>query len=482
MRSCAHGERDRAGAQAARRGGVRRAPRGDRRGAPAPSRSGRGARAPAAGGRAHAREPVGGPADGGLGRHHRRPPDGPRAPPVAPVRAERRGARLGRRSGRGARPTAGRTRTSSRSGPSRSATSRRSAAELLAGHAEATGGGPAPLIGLQLTHSGRWSRPTGTPAPQIAFRHPVLDDRSARPMRTSSRTRWLDDLVGAYARRGRRRARGRVRLRGREALSRLPAARAARRARAARALRRRPRQAGPGSSTATVAAIRRDAPGPADRGAALGLRRRARTSAGPTTAASRPPPGAYPYAFGGDGTGARHRPRRGAHAVRAAGGPRRAAALRHRGQPVLLPARPAARVLPAVGRVPSAARPAARSRAPARGHGRDHPGAPGAHGGRERAVVPPGVDAGGRGGRRRRVAAQISSATAAGSSRTPSCPPTCSPARDTERARLCRTFSDCTTAPRNGLISGCYPLDPYYKARPERLELTAAKRAAGELT
>jgi len=28
---------------------------------------------------------------------------------------------------------------------------------------------------------------------------------------------------------------------------------------------------------------------------------------------------------------------------------------------------------------------------------------------------------------------------------------------------LCRTFSDCSTGPRNGLISGCYPLDPYYK-------------------
>ena len=50
---------------------------------------------------------------------------------------------------------------------------------------------------------------------------------------------------------------------------------------------------------------------------------------------------------------------------------------------------------------------------------------------------------------------------------------------DLERARLCRTFSDCTTAPRNGLISGCFPLDPFYKARPERLELTAAKRAVG---
>lgn len=32
---------------------------------------------------------------------------------------------------------------------------------------------------------------------------------------------------------------------------------------------------------------------------------------------------------------------------------------------------------------------------------------------------------------------------------------------------ICRTFSDCTTAPRNGLPSGCYPLDDYYKHRPE---------------
>ena len=28
---------------------------------------------------------------------------------------------------------------------------------------------------------------------------------------------------------------------------------------------------------------------------------------------------------------------------------------------------------------------------------------------------------------------------------------------------VCRTFSDCTTAPRNGLVSGCYPLDAHYK-------------------
>ncbi len=31
------------------------------------------------------------------------------------------------------------------------------------------------------------------------------------------------------------------------------------------------------------------------------------------------------------------------------------------------------------------------------------------------------------------------------------------------RKLICRTFSDCTTAPRKGLPSGCYPLDDYYK-------------------
>jgi hypothetical protein len=43
---------------------------------------------------------------------------------------------------------------------------------------------------------------------------------------------------------------------------------------------------------------------------------------------------------------------------------------------------------------------------------------------------------------------------------------------------ICRTFSDCTTGPRNGLVSGCYPLDPFYKEHPQRVELAKAKRAA----
>ncbi len=43
------------------------------------------------------------------------------------------------------------------------------------------------------------------------------------------------------------------------------------------------------------------------------------------------------------------------------------------------------------------------------------------------------------------------------------------------RNMICRTFSDCTTAPRNGLISGCYPLDPAYKKLPEADQLKAIK-------
>jgi 2,4-dienoyl-CoA reductase-like NADH-dependent reductase (Old Yellow Enzyme family) len=35
--------------------------------------------------------------------------------------------------------------------------------------------------------------------------------------------------------------------------------------------------------------------------------------------------------------------------------------------------------------------------------------------------------------------------------------------RPLDRKRFCRTFSDCTTGPRKGLPSGCYPLDEFYR-------------------
>ena len=45
------------------------------------------------------------------------------------------------------------------------------------------------------------------------------------------------------------------------------------------------------------------------------------------------------------------------------------------------------------------------------------------------------------------------------------------------RKVICRTFSDCTTAPRNGLVSGCFPLDPYYKQMEEAGRLKELKKS-----
>ena len=47
--------------------------------------------------------------------------------------------------------------------------------------------------------------------------------------------------------------------------------------------------------------------------------------------------------------------------------------------------------------------------------------------------------------------------------------------RTMSRKRICRTFSDCTTGPRNGMVSGCYPLDSFYRDRPEREAINSIK-------
>jgi hypothetical protein len=49
--------------------------------------------------------------------------------------------------------------------------------------------------------------------------------------------------------------------------------------------------------------------------------------------------------------------------------------------------------------------------------------------------------------------------------------------RPLARKRVCRTFSDCTTAPRNGLPSGCYPLDGHYKDMEAGAQLRQIKNA-----
>jgi 2,4-dienoyl-CoA reductase-like NADH-dependent reductase (Old Yellow Enzyme family) len=50
--------------------------------------------------------------------------------------------------------------------------------------------------------------------------------------------------------------------------------------------------------------------------------------------------------------------------------------------------------------------------------------------------------------------------------------------RNLSKKRICRTFSDCTTAPRNGLPSGCYPLDQFYKESESGAQLKQIKNAA----
>ncbi|MGZ8786465.1 MAG: oxidoreductase [Acidimicrobiia bacterium] len=47
---------------------------------------------------------------------------------------------------------------------------------------------------------------------------------------------------------------------------------------------------------------------------------------------------------------------------------------------------------------------------------------------------------------------------------------------DMDSKIICRTFSDCTTGPRIGLASGCYPLDDYYKKSESRVVIAAAKK------
>lgn len=45
--------------------------------------------------------------------------------------------------------------------------------------------------------------------------------------------------------------------------------------------------------------------------------------------------------------------------------------------------------------------------------------------------------------------------------------------RPLRRRQICRTFSECTTGPRKGLVSGCFPLDEFYKSHPDAMRLKA---------
>jgi len=49
--------------------------------------------------------------------------------------------------------------------------------------------------------------------------------------------------------------------------------------------------------------------------------------------------------------------------------------------------------------------------------------------------------------------------------------------RPLRRKSICRTFSDCTSGPRLGLVSGCYPLDAFYVTHPDAERLRERKAA-----
>ncbi len=132
-----------------------------------------------------------------------------------------------------------------------------------AGHAE-------PVVGLQLTHSGRWSMPQpGVRRPRVAYRHPLLDRRvGIADDGAVLADAEVDELVGDFARAAACAQQRRLCVRGREALPRLSAARVPVGARATRPL-------GRAESRRTHAARARDRRRRARRGAAAAHRRAA---------------------------------------------------------------------------------------------------------------------------------------------------------------------------------------------------------------
>ena len=68
---------------------------------------------------------------------------------------------------------------------------------LVAAHRDRFGTTDDLLVGLQLTHSGRWSRPNGAPEPRLAHAHPLLAGRTA-PGATVFTDDELHGLVDAY--------------------------------------------------------------------------------------------------------------------------------------------------------------------------------------------------------------------------------------------------------------------------------------------
>jgi 2,4-dienoyl-CoA reductase-like NADH-dependent reductase (Old Yellow Enzyme family) len=323
------------------------------------------------------------------------------------------------------------------------------------------------LVGLQLTHSGRWSRPDGHPRPQVARRIPILDARVGGDVEVLSDTQ-LDDLVGRF----------------------VAAAVVARDAgfdfvdvkhchgyllHELLSVRDRPGRYGGDLAgrmrflAEVTAGIRRDAPE-----LLVGVRLSVFDLAPHRDGV--PETDVYPHAFGGDGTGtgvdlgephdfvARCRELGVELVCVSAGSPYYCP---HAQRPAYFPPSdgyaPPRDPLFEVTRLLEVTR-ELKSRHPSTifvgsGYSYLQEWLPNVA---QAAVGRGWVDAVGVG----RMALSY-----------PDLPADVLAGRPLDRRRICRTFSDCTTAPRNGLVSGCYPLDDFYKQRPERARLAAVKRS-----
>ena len=280
--------------------------------------------------------------------------------------------------------------------------------------------------------------------------------RRPGPRPTTSSTRWSTTSSTPPA----RAPTGRLRLRRRQALPRLP----------------RPRVAlGASTGPAATAAASRTARGSSARSSPASAPRRPAWRVGVRLSAfdfvpfrprarrrrrARADAGAVPLRL----RRRRHRrraststePRRVPRPARRAG---HRPGLHHRRQPVLQPAHPAPG---RTSRPPTATcRPKTRwSASPARSRVTAELKRAAPEPGRRRLglLVPAGLAAPRRPGGRPRRRASTSSASADGAV-LPRPAADVLAGRPLDRDAICRTFSDCTTAPRNGLVSGCYPLD-----------------------
>jgi NADPH2 dehydrogenase len=344
---------------------------------------------------------------------------------------------------------------------------------LLDAHARVSGGGPPPVVGLQLTHSGRWSRPAGVPAPRTAYRHPLLDERVGADETSVLTDTELDDLVGRFVDAAViaesagfdfvdvKACHGYL---GHELLSAVD----------------RPGAYG-GSLQGRLSFLRQVVAGICS--AAPGLGVGVRLSAfdvvphvtGPDGVGVPQADGPYPYAFGGDGTGLGvdlTEPHELCRELVAwgvgllcvtAGSPYTCP---HVQRPAFFPPsdgyQPPRDPLLEVARLQQVAREltAAHPELVVVGSGLTYLQEHLPHVAQE-LVAGGWMQVVGLG----RMALSL-----------PGLPAAVLAGEPLDRRHICRTFSDCTTAPRHGLVSGCWPLDEHYRSLPERFELARIKR------